>query len=274
MLPALALLFFSVMAVLWAGTLFLQAYLYSEPVSQIYWRAPAAALALAAFLGLWCSLDYRRPQAYNPTLLFEARSNVKDPQVDRFWAVINKQEVLYTKTSNPKGRPEYHQSNTGKVWSAASADGMTKAIVIEEEGQKVRFNADLTPDGNFKKDKDGYVAYREEGGKGRKMTDAYVGRLEVPHGSTTFLIILLSLLHLLVWFLGLWLLLRFQWGHALGLAVVLWLVLTLTIVPMLFAKVENAAKEQAKSAAGMSRFDRLAARTCERGTPALANASG
>jgi hypothetical protein len=34
----------------------------------------------------------------------------------------------------------------------------------------------------------------------------------------------------------LWLLLRFQWHHALGLAVVLWLSLILTIVPILLAK--------------------------------------
>jgi hypothetical protein len=41
--------------------------------------------------------------------------------------------------------------------------------------------------------------------------------------------------HLIVWFLGLWLLLRFQWGHALGFAVVAWLVMTLTILPMLLS---------------------------------------
>jgi hypothetical protein len=249
MLPALALLFLSVMAVLWAGTLFLQAYLYSEPVSQIYWRAPAAALALALFLGFWCFLDYRHPPDYNPTKVLVEGRDVKAPQVDKFYAVINDKEVLYTRTTNSKGLPEYHQSNTGKIWSAASADGMTKAVVIEEDGQRAQFNAELTPDGNFKKDQNGYVSYREEGGKRRVMTDAYIGRLDVPHGWTTFLIVLLSLSHLLVWFLGLWLLLRFQWGHALGLAVVLWLVLSFSIMPMLFGKVENSAKEKAQIAA-------------------------
>src|SRR5207248_217340 len=39
--------------------------------------------------------------------------------------------------------------------------------------------------------------------------------------------------HLFGWFIGLWLLLRFQWTHALGFAVVLWLVFTLIFLPMM-----------------------------------------
>src|SRR5437016_14176846 len=39
--------------------------------------------------------------------------------------------------------------------------------------------------------------------------------------------------HLVVWFLGLWVILRFQWAHALGFAVVMWLIVTLIFLPML-----------------------------------------
>ncbi len=42
-----------------AWTLFFQGYIYSEPVSAIYWRAPAAAAALTLFLCFWIVLDYR-----------------------------------------------------------------------------------------------------------------------------------------------------------------------------------------------------------------------
>ena len=45
--------------------------------------------------------------------------------------------------------------------------------------------------------------------------------------------VLLNVLHLGVWFVCLWLLLRFQWSHALGLAAAVWLVLTLTFLPPL-----------------------------------------
>jgi len=44
-----------------AGTVFIQGYIYSEPVEQVYWRAPAAALIVALFVAFWCSLDYKSP---------------------------------------------------------------------------------------------------------------------------------------------------------------------------------------------------------------------
>ena len=43
----------------------------------------------------------------------------------------------------------------------------------------------------------------------------------------------------LTWFACLWLLLRFQWPHALGLAVVLWLACTLLLWPVLQAQVRR-----------------------------------
>ncbi|HMC63794.1 MAG TPA: hypothetical protein VKI65_02535, partial [Gemmataceae bacterium] len=43
----------------------------------------------------------------------------------------------------------------------------------------------------------------------------------------------------------LWLLLRFQWSHALGLAVVFWLVMTLLILPMLRTQMIKLAQQRA-----------------------------
>jgi ABC-type transport system involved in cytochrome bd biosynthesis fused ATPase/permease subunit len=56
------------------------------------------------------------------------------------------------------------------------------------------------------------------------------------------------------------LLLRFQWGHAFGLALVLWLIMTLTIAPMLFKRTEDAARNNATgavSALGRQVLDRM-----------------
>jgi hypothetical protein len=39
--------------------------------------------------------------------------------------------------------------------------------------------------------------------------------------------------HFAVWFIGLWLVLRFQWAQALGFAFVMWLIATLIVVPLL-----------------------------------------
>jgi hypothetical protein len=56
--------------------------------------------------------------------------------------------------------------------------------------------------------------------------------------------LLLNFGFLAVWFLCLWLLLRFQWSHALGLAVVFWLVMVLIIMPMILKPAESVRKER------------------------------
>src|SRR5262249_3522507 len=63
--------------------------------------------------------------------------------------------------------------------------------------------------------------------------DVRRGQVSVMSWGLLLVNLLLNILFLALWFACLWPLLRFQMSHALGLAVVLWLVLTLTIVPML-----------------------------------------
>src|SRR5438128_1376708 len=76
--------------VLGAGTLGIQGYIYSEPVTAIAWRALATAGAITFFLALWALIDYR---AFDPTqgdlpldTLF--RFNPSElREVDKFWSV-------------------------------------------------------------------------------------------------------------------------------------------------------------------------------------------
>ena len=67
--------------------------------------------------------------------------------------------------------------------------------------------------------------------------------------------IFLNLLHLIVWFAALWLILRFQWGHAFGLALALWLVVTFAIMPMLFKRAEDTARGINRSVAAVVRYE-------------------
>ena len=59
--------------------------------------------------------------------------------------------------------------------------------------------------------------------------------------------LLLNALLLAVCFVALWLLLTFQWPHALGQAVVLWLMLLFALAPLL-TKVEGVARQRADEA--------------------------
>lgn len=252
------LVFLGLAVFLWAGTLFFQGYIYSEPASELYWRAPAAGAVLALFLGFWCFLDYRNPGRYNGTW-FEAGAS-DDEVFNRFWSVKGNREILYEAHKDARGVIEYRDA-TGRPWSRSDAEGVVEAIIVEDpDGQKIRFNAELTDDKKFKAPRGEPVRYVEVDGRGRVMTNTYIGKVPVSHWGTTLAKVVLSLLHLALWFACLWLILDFQWGHAFGLALVIWLALSLTLLPLLFAKTEDAAKQNAvpTSAASTTRYTRLA----------------
>jgi hypothetical protein len=244
-LPVLGLLFVFVViflasaVVLWGGTFVLQAYIYSNPSPDLYWRAPLAAAVVTAFLGFWTMLDYRRPGSFNTLFEFSARD---DQAYDKFWSVKNKQEILYVSHKTGQGRTEYRDPQ-GKPWVRSDTEGLVEAIVVEEpDGRKTRFVAE-TQDGKFSAKQGEPVRYREEGGK-RIMTDQYIGKLSATRWGLVIGNILLNFGHFIAWFVVLWLLLRFQWPHAFGLALALW-AMFMFVLPALFTKAEDVAKARA-----------------------------
>ena len=60
-----------------AWTLFFQGYIYTEPVTGVAWRGPAAGSAVMAVLLLWVLLDYHSPGAYRPLHEFETTQDGK-----------------------------------------------------------------------------------------------------------------------------------------------------------------------------------------------------
>jgi len=249
LLLTLGLIFLALAVALWAGTLFLQGYIYSEPVSQIYWRAPLAGLILTLFLAFWCYLDYHSPGRYGA---FQDVSATENEDFDKFLAVKKGREIVFVGKKAPRGRMEYRDLQ-GKLWSRSDAEGVVEAIIVEDkEHQKIRFEAELTPEGKFKAAQGQPVRYIEVGGQERVMTSDNPGRVSVVRGGRVVANLMLNLVHLGFWFAGLWLLLRFQWSHALGLAVVACVVLTLIVLPALFKKTEDLAKQPPASTAAVA----------------------
>src|SRR5262249_5142480 len=221
-----------------------QGSVYSEAAKGLEWRAPAAATAIVLFAGLWCYLDYRTPQRYGTLLDFSATDS---REVNEFTAVRRKQgqdkveEVVYTlrKTASPKR--EYMNAK-GQPWKRGDAEGYsTEAIVDKWDDESVRYEAQLT-DGKFPPNQP--ARYVEAGGR-RYMTEDQTGRFFFFRWGLLLGNLLLNAGHLAVWFLCGWLLLRFQWSHALGLAAIFWLGMTLLIQPMLLSRTEEVARQRA-----------------------------
>src|SRR5579864_3020538 len=59
-LLVLLVMFLGLGGLLWAGSIFVQGYIYEAPnFSSLAWRAPATAAAITLFLFFWCWLDYK-----------------------------------------------------------------------------------------------------------------------------------------------------------------------------------------------------------------------
>jgi hypothetical protein len=249
-LVTLLIVALALVLLLWVGTLWAQGYFYDSPTPGLAWRAPAAAGALVLFLLLWTLIEFRRPNTTDTIFRF---STAQATDFDRFVSVRlseegKEEEIPFEKHGLGSGRFEFRDQN-GKVWSRSSS-GMMVAIILEEKepggSEKVRhrFNAQRDKDGKFApKGSPGMqqsLRYTEEGGD-RFIVEDELGKAFSFRRSRLLLNIVINGLHFVVWFLVLWLLLHFQWPHALGFALVCWAVLTLALLPYLFGRARDAA---------------------------------
>jgi hypothetical protein len=195
-----------------AGTLWFQGYLYSEPAEQLYWRAPAAGGAVVLALTLWVVLDYRAPGRYR--VWYDATAvERREPYKEIRTINADGEEEVYKAVKNVRGQLEYRSGT--KLLS-----GRPQQVIVFEGEDKVEFKPDRDARGYFKPGDDGVLCYRDD--RGRVMREGQFGRLDSFHWGWLLGCWVVNFLFLAVWFVTLWLLLRYQWAHALGLAFAFW----------------------------------------------------
>jgi hypothetical protein len=240
-----------------AGTLFIQGYLYSEPVGDIFWRAPAAAAALTLFFWFWCFLNYRAadPNAkelpYETILTSSATVDFTVP-VAEIWAERSGARTHYRRYTIPVTpvKYEYRDDNDKRLTSFQNID----AVIVKEGDPKSPTELRFVP----QSDQNRYV---EEGGS-RYMTLEHFGLINTPKPGRSRAMLIINAVHLLVWFLAVWLLLRFQWSHALGLAILFWLAMTMLIMPQILSRVPRKPAEPATASASVRVQDQFVAKMC------------
>lgn len=238
LLAILLLTWFLLTGLLWGVTQFGQGALYEEPVTQLYWRAPAAAGGVTALLLIWCLLNYMAstPEITDPPYptLFSMTTEVTGDPVREFWVVkAGMPPVRYALRMSGGVHPvaEYFDENNAKFGAVQIRE--TETVILKENKEDVRFQAEAAQTGVMADEK----RWVEEGGK-RHLTPN--GRVTTPRAGRSAMTVVLNLLHLGVWFLVLWLVLRFQWPHALGLAAATWVIMTFA-GPTLFDKIPRKA---------------------------------
>jgi hypothetical protein len=140
--------FVSLTVVLWVVALVIQNLLYSEPIGQLYWRAPAASAALMALVGLWCLLDFLAVDPAKPDIPYDTLrcfSPVDTKEVDQFWAVQNGKETLFKKRTLSDGKKNIieYRDDGNNPFRRSDTEGVVDTIVIQEGGQKIEFKAKL-----------------------------------------------------------------------------------------------------------------------------------
>jgi len=239
----LVLVCLALMVLLWAGTTWFQGYIYEGvAAADLYWRAPAAAVALTLFLGLWSWLAYRAPGSVPGLFQFSFSNSNQDKPYSEFWTETQGKENHYTVQKIAKaGRTirEYRDAQS-KVWPPSVKPDV---LLVKEGEEKVRFEAK-------KGNAETATVYIDS--RGRVIKEDDPGQFTLFSWGLLFKNLFVYSGFLVVWFACLWLLLRFQWSHALGLAVVLWLVGVMLLVPPLIEQAEKKAAETPPATSGLT----------------------
>jgi hypothetical protein len=221
-----------------AWTIWFSGYLYSEPTGEIYWRAPAAGAVVLLALTVWVWSDYRTPPGRYQVFWYATESTDKpDPYKEIRTVNADGIEEVYFYSKTADGKAQY-RTQAGKTLTARP-----QQITVQEGDEKVVYEPDRDAKGNFKPSGDGLVHYRDN--RGRDLVEGAFHARSIPGSGRSFGVFVLHFLLLIAWFLSLWLLLRFQWAHALGQAVVLWAVMLMFVMPPLLSRTEEVARERA-----------------------------
>lgn len=244
-------------AVFWGLSLFLQKYLYNEPADKLVLRAAVAGLLVGCFVTFWVYVNTRADGENKYGVIHQFSPNDVSAPVTKFQAERKKldtnlkpvgdETVTFERQTTGQGMRYLptHPKPAGepKPFAVTAPGYYTSALVVESNGQPIRYEAEM--DANQQQysseDKEKYT-FVEKGGGGRTIKlsrglnadPAEPVTVVSPSGGAVFLAVVLNVLHLVVWFAAFWPILKFNVGHAIGLALPFFAGMTVLVMPLLF----------------------------------------
>jgi len=238
LIALLVVIWLALMGFLAIWTLVWQGYIYTEPVSGIAWRAPAAGSALTLFLILWVAFDYNSPGRYRALQEFNPSQDLTPYKELRIITPDGKEEA-YRRMKGDKGQPVYRLDGRP---AGRELPSRPREVIVKEDHQDVIFKPDRDAKGHFKVETGQSLQYQDA--KGRVMDESRLGEITVFRTGNLLANLVLNFLHLGVWFAVLWLLLEFRFWDAMGLAVVFWGAIMLFLLPPTLGLAERVAGER------------------------------
>src|SRR5258708_36260040 len=118
---------------LWAGTLWVQGWLYSEPAGNLYWSAPAVGVGLTLFLALWVIVDCWTGGRVRP---LHQTSVSETKRFDEIKAILTKKgpEETFRRIGNADSRLDYRLEGRA---DGKTLPGPPEKIIGGEGGAKI-----------------------------------------------------------------------------------------------------------------------------------------
>jgi hypothetical protein len=221
---------------LWGGSMLLQGWLYQDPAAQMPLRAALGGFVMAGFFTLWNYVDAKSGGGKYDTLFEFSPMEVTDHNA--FDSVMKRAAgepitIHYHKRAGSRGASADFVDDKGQPWKRNTSESMVVAILLTEKDQPepTRFDANLDKNGNFPAQASD-LRFTDK--QGRYMTVDSLGRVYRKRSGVLFAALLLNGLHFVLWWMVLWLALRYTIWHAFGLAFVLWLFLMVAVQPVMF----------------------------------------
>jgi hypothetical protein len=243
----LFLLGFVLAVTLWFGTMFAQAYFYTEPAAGLFWRGPVAAGILTSFFAFWSLVNVwggsitpaGKVELPFPLLWeFNQRKYLVTKPVPQLEVKKKRGETVVYQFDPTQPKVPYKKvEGTERLGSVSEADEYIRFIY---EGQEYRF---LPTDRS-----EGANLVFVDANSGWEMSAAELGLPRRTSYWRLFGYFFVNTVHLLLWVACFWLLLRFALPHAALFAVVFWLAFTLIVFTVLFGRAEVAVKGTAQVA--------------------------
>jgi hypothetical protein len=242
LIAVLFLFWAALAALLTAWSVWFQGFLYTEPSTGIIWRGPAAAGVITFWLLIWVVCDYRSVNVETGQgryrTLFDFSSTEESDRYAELRVPITGGEDVYKLRQTGH---EYRRNGDPKGTLLTTPE---KIIAVEKNGDRSTFEPERDAQGKFLRRR-GSEPLRYIDEKGRVMTEGNLGQITTFYFGVFVGNLLLNLLFFAALFLTMWLLIRFQWAHALGQAIVLWIALELVVVPTILSLAERVSKERA-----------------------------
>ena len=231
----------SIAGLLAIGSFFLQNFFYTEPSTGLVWQVPVATAVMAVFYLLWCVPNMREPGAgpnkipYGSIFSFSPDVDMYPEPVKKLWVKRPLSDELeeYQKLREPIGnlkinQIKYQKLPLGTLWNPEDVE----AVIIKYKDEEIRF----VPQKLKEREEGAALEFHSPEGWRMKVNNRMIDGNPTRSNTAYFLgVLLLNFTHLVLWFVCLWLILRFQFFHAMLLSLGLWVAATLFVVPMLLA---------------------------------------